>query len=177
MFLSNSLSSSLIQHSFIQQTCRSFNSSYSARLILSHQSSNHAVKVKEEKDQVAGQLDERLLLVFLERSENLSGVQQMGVCVDLVGVVGEDGGIEQQHDPMAGQQKDNGQSSVSGGLGQHVVIEPIAQVDRVDVIALQVRVHDCEENLQKQVHQRNEDGKDEGVRVGSHSGCGEERGL
>lgn len=76
----------------------------------------------------------------------------MGVCINLVGVVRKDGRIEQQHDPMAREQEHNGQGGVRRGLGQHVVVEPITQVDRVDVITLQVRVHDCEENLQKEVH-------------------------
>lgn len=137
-------------------------------LVLSHQRSNHTIQIQKEKHQITSQLDKALLLVLLERSENLSGVQQVGVCVNLVGVVGENGGIEQQHNPMACEQEHNGQSCVSRSFRQHVVVEPVAQINGVDVVALQVRVHDGEKDLQKEVHQGDQNGEDEGVRVGCH---------
>ena len=37
------------------------------------------------------------------------------------------------------------------GLGDNVHVEAVAQVDRVDVVAFQVRVHDREEDLQEEV--------------------------
>lgn len=111
--------------------------------------------------------------MLLESSENLSGVQKMGVGVDLVGVVSEDGRVEKENNPMTCEQKHNCKCCVCCRLGKDVVIQPVTQINGIDVVALQVGVHDCEEHLEKEVHQRDENRKDEGVRVGCHGDCGE----
>ena len=47
------------------------------------------------------------------------------------------------------------------GLGDDVHVEAVAQVDRVDVVAFQVRVHDGEEHLQEEVDGIDQDGEEE----------------
>ena len=44
------------------------------------------------------------------------------------------------------------------GFGDDVHVEAIAEVDGVDVVAFEVRVHDGEEDLQEEVHGVEEDG-------------------
>ena len=46
-------------------------------------------------------------------------------------------------------------------FGHNVHVETIAEVDRVDVVAFKVRVHDCEEDLQEQIDGIEEDGEQE----------------
>lgn len=46
-------------------------------------------------------LDETFLLVFSQSSENFSGIQQMGVAVDSVGIVSQQGEINQETEPIA----------------------------------------------------------------------------
>lgn len=46
-------------------------------------------------------------------------------------------------------------------LGDDVHVEAVAQIDRVDVVAFQVRVHDGEEYLQEEVDGIEEDREEE----------------
>lgn len=46
-------------------------------------------------------------------------------------------------------------------LGDDVHVEAVAQVNRVDVVAFQVRVHDGEEHLQEEVDGIDQDGEEE----------------
>jgi len=50
---------------------------------------------------------------------------------------------------------------VDTSLGDNVHVEAVAQVDRVDVVAFQVRVHDGEEHLQEEVDGIDQDSKEE----------------
>ena len=47
------------------------------------------------------------------------------------------------------------------GLRDDVHVEAVAQVDRVDVVAFQVRVHDGEEHLQEEVDGIEQNGEEE----------------
>jgi hypothetical protein len=42
-----------------------------------------------------------------------------------------------------------------------VHVEAVAQVDRVDVVAFEIGVHDCEEDLEEEVDGIEEDGEEE----------------
>lgn len=47
------------------------------------------------------------------------------------------------------------------GLRHYVHVQAVAQVDRVDVVAFQIRVHDGEEDLEEEVDGIEEDGEEE----------------
>ena len=50
---------------------------------------------------------------------------------------------------------------MDAGFGDNVHVEAVAEVDRVDVVAFEVGVHDCEEDLQEEVDGIEEDGEQE----------------
>jgi hypothetical protein len=50
---------------------------------------------------------------------------------------------------------------VDTSLGNDVHVKAVAQVDRVNVVAFQVRVHDGEEHLQEKVDGIDQDSKEE----------------
>jgi hypothetical protein len=47
------------------------------------------------------------------------------------------------------------------GLGDNVHVQAVAEIDRVDVVAFQVRVHDGEEHLQEEVDGIEQDREEE----------------
>lgn len=51
-------------------------------LVISNHSNNHAVQVEEEEEQMGSELNEALLLVLAEGSENFSSIQQVSVGVN-----------------------------------------------------------------------------------------------
>jgi hypothetical protein len=83
---------------------------------------------------------------------------QVGV---LLCVPGQKRQVQDKRHPVAVDQEQDSQESVDTGLGDDVHVEAVAQVDRVDVVAFQVRVHDGEEDLQKEVDGVNQDGEEE----------------
>lgn len=46
-------------------------------------------------------------------------------------------------------------------FGYDVHVQAIAEVDRVDVVAFEIRIHDCEEDLEEEVDGIDEDGEEE----------------
>jgi hypothetical protein len=50
---------------------------------------------------------------------------------------------------------------VDTGLGDDVHVQAVAEIDRVDVVAFQVRVHDGEEDLQEEVDGIEQDREEE----------------
>jgi hypothetical protein len=50
---------------------------------------------------------------------------------------------------------------VDTGLGDDVHVQAVAEIDRVDVVAFQVRVHDREEHLQEEVDGIEQDREEE----------------
>jgi hypothetical protein len=59
--------------------------------------------------------------------------------------------VENERHPVSVDQEQDGQECVDTGLRDDVHVEAVAQVDRVDVVAFQVRVHDGEEHLQEEI--------------------------
>jgi hypothetical protein len=112
---------------------------------------NHAVEVEEEHDKMEAKLDEGFLLVDVQLAEDLGSIQQVGVANDLLDVPSEKRNVEQKRQPVAIDQEKECQESVYGSLGDDVGVETVAEVDRVDVVALQIAVHNSEEDLEEQV--------------------------
>jgi hypothetical protein len=79
----------------------------------------------------------------------------------LLCVPGQERQVEDKRHPVAVDQEQDSQESVDTGLGDDVHVEAVAQIDGVDVVAFQVRVHDGEEDLQEEVDGVNQDGKEE----------------
>jgi hypothetical protein len=79
----------------------------------------------------------------------------------LLCVPGQERQVEDERHPVAVDQEQDSQESVDTGLRDDVHVEAVAQVDRVDVVAFQVRVHDGEEHLQEEVDGINEDREEE----------------
>ena len=50
---------------------------------------------------------------------------------------------------------------MNGGLGDDVGVQAVAEIDGVDVVAFQVRVHDREEHLQEEVDGIEQDREEE----------------
>jgi len=115
------------------------------------ESNDHAVEVEEEHDEVETKLEERLLLVDVELAEDLGGVEKVGVLEDLLRVPGQEREVQDQRQPVAVDQEQESEESVNGGFGDDVGVEAVAEVDRVDVVTLQITVHNREEHLQEQV--------------------------
>lgn len=144
------------------------------------ESDNHGVEVEEEHEQVETELDEGLLLVHVQLSEDLSGVEQVLVLEDpvqnmsaydylarippfllalscfwrhilLLRVPCNERQVQQQRQPVAVDQEQYREESVDAGFGHNVHVEAVAQVDGVDVVAFEIGVHDGEEDLEEQV--------------------------
>lgn len=97
------------------------------------------------------ELDERLLLVHVKLPENLGGIQKMRVVNDLLDIPAEKGQVKDEWQPVSVDQEDKRQESMYGGFGDYVGVEAVAEIDRGDVVAFQVAVHDGEKDLQEQV--------------------------
>lgn len=69
--------------------------------------------------------------------------------------------VEQQGNPVSIDQEERGQESVEAGLGDDVHVEAVAEVDRVDVVAFEIGVHDGEEDLEEKIDGIEEDGEQE----------------
>lgn len=112
------------------------------------------------------------LLVYIQLPENLRRVQKMLVLEDLLRIERQKRQVQQDRDPVAIDDKEEGQERVDGSFRDDVGIQAVAQVDRVDVVAarkgdpgqslslsfvcgwqegnhspFQITVHDREENL------------------------------
>jgi hypothetical protein len=151
------------------------------------QSDDHRVEVEEEHQKVETKLDERLLLVHVELPEDLRGIEQVLVLEDpvielvfarpycqsrysragtrgmyvLLRVPGQEGQVKDKRHPVAVDQEQDGQESVDTGLGDDVHVQAVAEIDRVDVVAFQVRVHDREKHLQEEVDGIEQDREEE----------------
>jgi len=123
---------------------------------------------------VETELDERLLLVHVELPEDLRSVEQVLVLEDLLRVPGQEGQVKDERHPVAVDQEQEGQESVDTGLGDDVHVQAVAEIDRVDIVAFQVRVHDREEHLQEEVDCIEQDREEEQPSFSGHFGgiCG-----
>lgn len=97
------------------------------------------------------------LLVNIELAEDLGGVEQVSVVDDptiqlvrrrynkrianvLLDIPGQERQVEDQRDPVSVDEEEEGQETVNGGLGDDVGVESVAEINGVDVIAVENRV-------------------------------------
>lgn len=113
--------------------------------------SNHLKQVVEEHEEMESELDERFLLMSVQGPEDLGCIKQVLVLKDLLCVKGQKRCVQDKGDPVAVYQEQNREKGVDNGFWDDVGVETVAEIDRVDIVAFQIRVHDGEENLQKQV--------------------------
>lgn len=92
-------------------------------------------------------LDERLSLVLAQSSEDLCSVQKVRLGVNSVDVPCQQGEVDQERPPVAADEEKSGQEPMNHHLGQNVPIETVAQVNGVDIVHLQITVHDGKEHL------------------------------
>lgn len=59
--------------------------------------------------------------------------------------------IQEQRQPVAIDQEQYCQEGVDAGFGHNVGVQAVAKVDRIDVVAFQIGVHDGEEDLEEQI--------------------------
>jgi hypothetical protein len=79
----------------------------------------------------------------------------------LLRIPGHQRQVQQQRQPISIDKEQNREESVEAGFRDDVHVEAVAQIDRVDVVAFEVRVHDGEEDLQEEVDGIEEDGEEE----------------
>lgn len=79
----------------------------------------------------------------------------------LLPVPRHEGQVQNQRQPVAVDEEQQGKESVDAGLRHYVHVEAVAQVDGVDVVAFQIGVHDGEEDLEEEVDGIEEDGEEE----------------
>lgn len=140
------------------------------------ESDDHAVEVEEEHDQVEAKLDEGFLFVYVELPEDLSRIKKMLVLENFLGVPGQQRQVEQQGDPVTVDEEEKGQEGVDGGLGNDVRVQAVAEVDRVDVVTFQIRVHDGEKHLEEEVYGIYEDREEVEPSLARHFGWRRVRG-
>ena len=128
-------------------------------IVISNQSHDHSVQVKEKQQQVESKLDKGLLLMLGQSSENLSSVQHVVFVQILVDIVGKQRQVQEEWEPITVHQEEYSEEGVYTGFWDEPWVQFVAQFDRVDVITLQIRVHDGEENLREQVYGINNDRK------------------
>lgn len=105
------------------------------------------------------QLDKRLLLMLRQGSENLGGIKQVVFVVELVDVECKQWQVQQEDEPEAIDQEKDSQKHMDGSLRDEPWVQLMTQLDWVDVVTLQVGVHDGEKHLSEQVHNVDNDGK------------------
>lgn len=129
-------------------------------LRVADQGQDHSVEVEEEHEQVETQLDETLLLMLGQGSEDLGGIQQVVLGGHLVDVVSKQWQVQQEHEPVSVDKEKHSHDGMQASLGNEPWVQLMTQLNWVDVITLQVGVHDGEENLGKQVECVDTHGKD-----------------
>jgi len=120
--------------------------------LVSDQSNNHAIKVKEEHAKMEAEFEEGFLLVYIQLSEDLSSVKKVGIVHNLLDIPPQQGSVEDYGNPISVNEKEEGKEAVYGSLGYDVRVQSVAELNRVDIIALQVAIHYGKEDLQKQIH-------------------------
>lgn len=79
--------------------------------------------------------------------------------------------IQQERNPVSIDQKQRRQESMYRRLGEDIRIQPVAKINRVDVVAFQIAVHYRKENLEKEVHCVEQNGQEIEPGFAGH-GCG-----
>lgn len=119
--------------------------------LVADKGNDHAVEVEEEHQKVETKLDEGFLLVYIELAEDLGRVKKVLVVIDLLGIESQQWQVQNDCKPVAVDHEEEGKEGVDTSFGDNVGVESVAQIDRVDIVALEITVHDSEEDLQEQV--------------------------
>jgi len=106
---------------------------------------------------VKAKLDKGFLLVNIQLAENLSSIQEMLVVHNLLNIPRDERQVEQERYPITIDQEEEGQEAMYGRFRDDIRVEPIAEVDGINIITLQIAVHNREEHLEEQVHGINND--------------------
>lgn len=138
------------------------------KLLIGDQSHDHSVQVEEEHQQVEAQLDERLLFVPRQSPENLSSVKQVVFVDELVDIECKHWKVQQEHKPEAIDQEKNSQKGVDRSLRNKPWVQLMAQLYGIDIVTLQVRVHNGEKHLGEQVHNVHNDGENKQPGISTH---------
>jgi hypothetical protein len=77
--------------------------------------------------------------VHIQLAENLRRIQKVLVLEDLLRIERQERQVQQDREPVAIDDEEEGQERVDGSLGNDVGIQAVAQVDRVDVVAARIR--------------------------------------
>jgi len=93
------------------------------------------------------EFDERFLFVDIEFPKDLSGIKKMRVVDDLLDVECEEWQVEQEHNPIPVDKEQEGQETVHCRFRNDICVKSVAKVDRVDIITLEIAVHNCKEDL------------------------------
>jgi len=81
----------------------------------------------------------------------------MLVVHNLLNIPRDERQVEQERYPITIDQEEEGQEPMYGRFRDDIRVEPIAEVDGINIITLQIAVHNCEEHLEEQVHGINND--------------------
>jgi len=119
--------------------------------LVTDESNDHAVEVEEEHEQVEAQFDEGFLLVHIKLPEDLRRIEEVLVFKDLLAIPCQQRQVQDESDPVSIDEKQDGQKRVHGSFGDDIRVEAVAEIDGINVVAFQVAVHDCEEDLEEQV--------------------------
>jgi len=92
-------------------------------------------------------LDEGFLLVHVQFPEDLGGVQEMGVIHNFLDVECNEWQIEYKRNPVPVDKEEDGQEAMDGSFWYDVCVEAIAEIDGINVVTLQIAVHDRKEYL------------------------------
>lgn len=95
-----------------------------------------------------------------QSAEDLGGIQHVVLLDKLVNVEGKQGKVQQEREPVPIDQEQERNEAMQCRLRHEPRVQFVAQLDGIDVVTLQVGVHDGEEHLRKQVHRIDEHGKD-----------------
>lgn len=79
----------------------------------------------------------------------------------LLRIPGQERQVQHQRQPVSVQQEEHGEESVDAGFWDNVHVEAVAEIDRVDVVAFEIGVHDGEEDLEEEIDRIEEDREEE----------------
>lgn len=103
-----------------------------------------------ESPYIESQFYKRLGLMPRQRAKDLCRIKLPFLLDKLVDVVCHEGQLECQRPPIAGCEKEKGQEAVTGSLWQYIGIQPIDEVDGIQVVGGQILKHYREEDLRKE---------------------------
>jgi len=114
---------------------------------IAYKSNYHRVQVEEKHNEMEAQFDERFLLVNIQLAENFSSIQEMLIIHNLLNIPCDERQIKQKSYPITVDQEQESQEAMYGRLRDDIRVKSVAEVDGINVITLQVAVHNREEYL------------------------------